>query len=114
MIEILDSDKRLEMQTFLEFQIESSYLIKHLKNEDMSSRKEQSKKEVLWLYNLDYNWFFLISKSCLSKSSELSGVWGEELFELDDKKTSGWWSEQVFLSPIVLVLFLEKVQKSVS
>jgi hypothetical protein len=55
MIEILDSDKRLEMQTFLEFQIESSYLIKHLKNEDMSSRKEQSKKEVLWLYNLDYN-----------------------------------------------------------
>ena len=55
-----------------------------------------------------------------------SGAWGEELFESDDKKESDKQSDRtprvfpmrqsrkgaVFLSPIVLVLFLQKVQKS--
>ena len=42
------------------------------------------------------------------------GAWGKELFESDDKKKSDGRSERVFLTPIVLVLFLQKVQEMVS
>jgi hypothetical protein len=48
------------------------------------------------------------------EESELSGVWGKELFESDEKKKKDEQSERVFLPPIVLVLFLQKVRKTVS
>jgi hypothetical protein len=41
--------------------------------------------------------------------SELNGVWGEELFESDNKKKSDWRSERVFLSPMLLLLLAPKV-----
>ncbi len=43
------------------------------------------------------------------ENSELSGVWGKELFESDERKKKDERSERVFLTPIVLVLFLQKV-----
>jgi hypothetical protein len=59
------------------------------------------------------------------EKSELSGVWGKELFESDEKKKNDERSERAplsrkarlevplgyFLTPIVLVLFLQKVRK---
>jgi hypothetical protein len=45
------------------------------------------------------------------ENSEFSGVWGKKLFESDERKKKDERSERVFLPPIVLVLFLQKVQK---
>ncbi len=45
------------------------------------------------------------------ENSELSGVWGKELFESDERKKKDERSERVFLPPIVLVLFLQKVHE---
>ncbi len=47
------------------------------------------------------------------KNNELSRVWGKKLFESDDKGKNNGQSERVFLPPIVLVLFLQKVRKLV-
>ncbi len=58
------------------------------------------------------NFIYLQAGFLSDDFSELNGVWGEELFESDDKKRSDMRSERVFLSPIVLVLFLQKVQNS--
>ena len=49
---------------------------------------------------------FLFDENC-----ELSRVWGKELFESEERKKKDEQSERVFLPPIVLVLFLQKVQK---
>lgn len=45
------------------------------------------------------------------KSSELNGVWGEKLFESEDKKKSYEQSYRVFRSPMLLVLFAQKVHE---
>ncbi len=43
--------------------------------------------------------------------SELSGVWWKELSESDEKRKKISEAFRVFLTAIVLVLFLQKVQK---
>jgi hypothetical protein len=49
---------------------------------------------------------------CFSLSvekSELSGVWGKELFESDEKKKEVERNERVFLPPMLLILLAPKV-----
>jgi hypothetical protein len=71
--------------------------------------------EVKYGFSIFYLFFLCdILSICFSISvekSELSGVWGKELSESDEKKKEDERSERVFLTPIVLVLFLQKVRK---
>jgi hypothetical protein len=44
----------------------------------------------------------------LAENSELSGVWGKELFESDEKKKKDERSERVFLPPMLFGNYLTK------
>jgi len=75
----------------------------------------------------DYVYFEYLSAkfSGIDAMSELSGVWGKELFESDEKKKMDRRSERtprvfpmlrkgaVFLPPMLLVLFAQKVHNLV-
>jgi hypothetical protein len=49
---------------------------------------------------VNFEYLFRIS----AENSELSGVWGKELFESDEKKKKDERSERVFLPPMLLIL----------